>query len=546
MSEGDLRTAPRVADTERPLWSSPTTTSPRSTPRSRAARRRPWRGAAPPGSTSPARRRAHHRLLATPSMPVPRWRRTPPCARRSSGPAATTRRSSPAARRSSRTWRRRRWPASSSRSSGFAASTPSSTPCRAVLDSRAAGRRRRPADRGARPTADRARASAACMFGIDPVTGRTDRRSRQRRARRPRAAGQRRGRRLAATCSSRRTARCSSSPPTTARSSARADLRRLVELSAKVADGLRRTAGRRVGDRRRRQAVAAAVAPGHDRDPRCPARADLRPGPGRRDLPVPAHRARARPVGAAAPRGGARSGAARRRGHRRRGRGQRRRRLRRRARRHRPAPRRRDPPKQTTLLRRLNPVPACRRLRGAWRVGRLRAALPRLAEHLLDRTDADLEAVPPLHELTQPPAHRPAAPQPGRAAGAARPRDPHRHAHRHRRQPDDRARRWRCGCSPRPARTASTDEEILVRSPAVLALTGPQVAPLPVLPEEAMTLNIPTSAGVPALQRQRHPARGAAPARALGPGAVRARRVEARRAAGRRRATSPSPSSSAT
>ena len=37
------------------------------------------------------------------------------------------------------------------------------------------------------------------------------------------------------------------------------------------------------------------------------------------------------------------------------------------------------------------------------------------------------------------------------------------------------------------------DEEILVRSPAVLALTGPQVAAKPVLPEEAMTLNIPTA-----------------------------------------------------
>ena len=49
-----------------------------------------------------------------------------------------------------------------------------------------------------------------------------------------------------------------------------------------------------------------------------------------------------------------------------------------------------------TLLNRLNPVPAARRLRGAWRVGRLRSALPRLAEHLLDRTDADLEAVPAL------------------------------------------------------------------------------------------------------------------------------------------------------
>ena len=46
------------------------------------------------------------------------------------------------------------------------------------------------------------------------------------------------------------------------------------------------------------------------------------------------------------------------------------------------------------------PVPALGRLRGAWRAGRLRAAPPRLSEDLLDRVDADLEAVPALHELT--------------------------------------------------------------------------------------------------------------------------------------------------
>ena len=42
------------------------------------------------------------------------------------------------------------------------------------------------------------------------------------------------------------------------------------------------------------------------------------------------------------------------------------------------------------------------------------------------------------------------------------------------------------------------DKEILARSPAVLALTGPQVAKAPVLPEEAVTLYIPTA---PACQR---------------------------------------------
>jgi pyruvate,water dikinase len=38
-----------------------------------------------------------------------------------------------------------------------------------------------------------------------------------------------------------------------------------------------------------------------------------------------------------------------------------------------------------------------------------------------------------------------------------------------------------------------TDEEILARSPAVLALTGPRVAPRPELPEEAATVHLPVS-----------------------------------------------------
>lgn len=48
----------------------------------------------------------------------------------------------------------------------------------------------------------------------------------------------------------------------------------------------------------------------------------------------------------------------------------------------------------------INPAPKVRQLQGAWRVGRLRAALPRLAENLLDRADSDLEGVPPLEQLT--------------------------------------------------------------------------------------------------------------------------------------------------
>ncbi len=79
------------------------------------------------------------------------------------------------------------------------------------------------------------------------------------------------------------------------------------------------------------------------------------------------------------------------------------------------------------------------------------------------------------------------------------------------------------------------DEEILARSPAVLALTAPRVAPAPELPAEAIDAPRPDRTGVPALQRQRHPPRGAAAAGALGAGALGPGRVGARRAAGRRR-----------
>jgi phosphohistidine swiveling domain-containing protein len=148
--------------------------------------------------------------------------------------------------------------------------------------------------------------------------------------------------------------------------------------------------------------------------------------------------------------------------------------------------------KKMTLLRRLNPVPAARRLRGAWRVGRLRAALPRLAEHLLDRTDADLEAVPPLHELTSRQL----------VALLHRSRAVLRALHAHEiliGMLTDTGGNRMTGASvalrvlAEARQDGLEDSEILVRSPAVLALTGPQVAPLPVLPEEAMTLNIPTA-----------------------------------------------------
>ena len=50
-------------------------------------------------------------------------------------------------------------------------------------------------------------------------------------------------------------------------------------------------------------------------------------------------------------------------------------------------------------LARFNPAPPTRRLIAAWRVGRLRAALPALARDLVEKADAELAALPPLEEL---------------------------------------------------------------------------------------------------------------------------------------------------
>ena len=51
------------------------------------------------------------------------------------------------------------------------------------------------------------------------------------------------------------------------------------------------------------------------------------------------------------------------------------------------------------LWARIDPRPPMRRLAAAWRVGRLRAALPALSADLVARADADMAAVPPLDSL---------------------------------------------------------------------------------------------------------------------------------------------------
>ncbi len=89
-----------------------------------------------------------------------------------------------------------------------------------------------------------------------------------------------------------------------------------------------------------------------------------------------------------------------------------------------------------TLLSRLNPIPAARRLRGAWRVGRLRSALPapRRAPPRPHRRRP--RGGPGARRAHEPAADRPAAPQPGRSCGRSTPT------------------RSSSACSPTPAATA--------------------------------------------------------------------------------------------
>ena len=197
------------------------------------------------------------------------------------------------------------------------------------------------ADRSPRPTAHRA--TLRRRHVRDRPGHRSERSPHRRRDPRwTRAAGERRGRRLALRARPRRQChplRAGRRPGA------------VTATAAPTRGGgrrggarLRRPARRRVGDRGRRRPVAVAVPPRHDGGPRCPPRPDLRAGADRRDVPRTAHRARARPLGATIARRRPGSGAARRCRDARRGRGERGRRQRRGSRGHRPAPRRRDPP----------------------------------------------------------------------------------------------------------------------------------------------------------------------------------------------------------
>jgi phosphohistidine swiveling domain-containing protein len=143
-----------------------------------------------------------------------------------------------------------------------------------------------------------------------------------------------------------------------------------------------------------------------------------------------------------------------------------------------------------SLLRRLDPRPPLRRLVAAWRVGRLRAALPSLAGDLVARVDADLLAVGALEGLTDAEllsllrrsdqgltalhGHEvllgwlvsPDAPLSATAASVA----------------------LRSLAAGRAA--GMDDDEIVRRHPGVLALVPPAIAPAVVLPPSAETVAV--------------------------------------------------------
>jgi rifampicin phosphotransferase len=147
---------------------------------------------------------------------------------------------------------------------------------------------------------------------------------------------------------------------------------------------------------------------------------------------------------------------------------------------------------QRSIGSRLNPVPAYRRAKQAWTVGRLRSAMPMLANRLLDQVDGDLERIPALADLTS----RQLLALLRRSQAVLRAL----HAHEILMgMLTDTGRNRMTGASvalrvlAEARQEGLSDRAILAASPVVLALTPPRVAPAPELPAEASTLSLGTS-----------------------------------------------------
>jgi len=135
------------------------------------------------------------------------------------------------------------------------------------------------------------------------------------------------------------------------------------------------------------------------------------------------------------------------------------------------------------------PSTVIRRTRLAWRLGRLRAALPRLAEDVLDRVDRDLEEVPSLEHLTSRQLF----------AVIRRTSDALHAVHAHEMLMGmlaDTGENRMTGVSlalrilVEARRDGVPDPEILRRSPVVLALTAPRIGPVVVLPPDPTAVDL--------------------------------------------------------
>jgi rifampicin phosphotransferase len=127
-----------------------------------------------------------------------------------------------------------------------------------------------------------------------------------------------------------------------------------------------------------------------------------------------------------------------------------------------------------------------RKLRSAWRIGRLRSALPTLGERVVRRVDEDLDAVPGLAAITD----RQLVAMLGRSTEALR----SLHAHEVLMgllTDTSQIRLTGASVAMRVLTEARTDgrsdAEILARSPVVLALTGPKICAQPTLPAKDTT-----------------------------------------------------------
>ena len=152
------------------------------------------------------------------------------------------------------------------------------------------------------------------------------------------------------------------------------------------------------------------------------------------------------------------------------------------------------------FFRKLDPRPGARRLSASWRVGRLQASLPSLADDLVHTTDEALLDVPPLGELTDgdlvavlraAPAHLvnlhtfevlAGMLAPSKATGGPTGAMAALHA-----LADGRRR-------------GLSDEEIVAAMPVVLALLPPRVGPAPVLPSLPPSLPSVPESGHPVLE----------------------------------------------